>query len=213
MNKKPFVIGVAGSSGSGKTFFLNSLLKYFSPAEVCLVSQDDYYIPVGKVMTAEENKLYNFDLPQTIDHSLFQADIEKLIGGQTVYKKEYTFNNPKVTPRLLEIKPAPIIMVEGLFILYFEEIFRLLDLKIFIDTQEEIALQRRLKRDLEERGYPEENVLYKWVNHIMPAYKIYLLPYKDRCSQVIINNTHVPEDILKLTEDFSAELKRKVLEG
>src|SRR5471030_2871067 len=102
---KPYIIGIAGGSGSGKTFFLNRFLDHFTADEVCLVSQDDYYIPVAHNMTAEEIKLYNFDLPATIDHQHFEADIGKLLNWQTIYKKEYTFNNPSVVPKLLEIKP------------------------------------------------------------------------------------------------------------
>lgn len=211
MNKKPFVIGIAGGSGSGKTFFLKCFLNHFKEDEVCLVSQDDYYFRVAHTMTAEENKLYNFDEPSTIDNDQFLTDISKLIHGETVYQKEYTFNNPNAEPRLLEIKSAPIVIVEGLFILHFNAIASLLDLKIFIDTDEEIALQRRLKRDLLERGYPEPDVLYKWNNHVVPAYKDYLLPYKEQCHQVILNNTQVAEDIIKVTDEISCKLRNSVL--
>ncbi|HVW14479.1 MAG TPA: hypothetical protein VHB54_11665 [Mucilaginibacter sp.] len=208
---RPFIIGIAGGSGSGKTFFLKCFRQHFTPGEVCLVSQDDYYIPVAHNMTAEENKLYNFDLPDTIDHEHFNRDINSLINGQTIVKKEYTFNNPNAVPKTLEIKPAPIMLVEGLFILHFREIASQLDLKIFIDSDEEIALQRRLKRDLAERGYSHDDAMYKWVNHVVPAYKQYLLPYKDECDQVVTNNTHVAEDILCITEAISKELRKKVL--
>src|ERR1700748_3234611 len=109
---KPFIIGIAGGSGSGKTFFLKCFLEHFTEAEVCLVSQDDYYIPVAHTMTAEENKLYNFDLPDTIDHQHFNRDIERLINHETILKTEYTFNNPEAIPKVLEIKPAPIMLVE-----------------------------------------------------------------------------------------------------
>lgn len=211
MIKKPFVIGISGGSGSGKTFFLKCFLNHFKENEVCLVSQDDYYFRVAHNMTAEENKFYNFDEPGTIDNDLFLKDIFKLIHGETVLQKEYTFNNPNAEPRLLEIKPAPIVIVEGLFILHFKGISELLDLKIFIDTDEEIALQRRLKRDLLERGYPEEDVLYKWNNHVVPAYKNYLLPYKTQCDEVITNNTHLAEDIIKVTNDISRRLRDTVL--
>jgi uridine kinase len=211
MSKKPFVIGVAGGSGSGKTFFLKCFLNHFKENEVCLLSQDDYYFRIAHTMTAEENKVYNFDLPSTIDNQQFISDIRKLIKGETVHQREYTFNNPDAEPKLLEIKPAPIIMVEGLFILHFEEIAELLDLKIFIDTHEEIALQRRLKRDLIERGYPESDVLYKWENHVVPAYKDYLLPHKELCDIIITNNTYVADDIIKITSEISDKLRKSVL--
>lgn len=211
MNKKPFVLGIAGGSGSGKTFFLNCFLNHFEKEDVCLVSQDDYYIPVAHNMTPDENKLYNFDLPITIDKQHFYDDISLLLAGEIVYKKEYTFNNPKAIPKVLVIQPAPILIIEGLFILHFDEIAALMDLKIFIDTEEEVALQRRLKRDLVERGYSEDDIMYKWHNHVVPSFKEFLLPYKDSCNQVIINNTHVADDIISVTEKISKELKEKVL--
>lgn len=208
---KPYIIGIAGGSGSGKTFFLNRFLDHFTADEICLVSQDDYYFPVAHNMTAEENKLYNFDIPATIDQEQFESDVNKLINGEVIYKKEYTFNNPNITPHLLEIKPAPILIIEGLFIFHFKAIADLLDMKIFVDADEDIALQRRLTRDLNERGYSNEDVLYKWTNHVVPAYKEFLLPYKGSCDKIIINNTHTAKDILLVTEAISKELREKVL--
>ncbi len=208
---KPFIIGIAGGSGSGKTFFLKCFLKHFSDSEVSLVSQDDYYFPVPPDMTAEENKHFNFDLPDTIDHQHFEEDIQSLLEGRSITKKEYTFNNPSAIPKMLEIKSAPIIIVEGLFILHFKNISEQLDLKIFIDADDDVALQRRIKRDLLERGYSHDDVMYKWVNHVVPAYKEFLLPYKNECDQVIVNNSHVAEDIICVTEEISKQLRKKVL--
>jgi uridine kinase len=212
MSNKPFLIGIAGGSGSGKTFFLKCFFSHFTPEQVSLVSQDDYYFPVADNMTAEENKLYNFDLPATIDKDHFVADMNTLLSGQSICKKEYTFNNPTAVPKMLEVKSAPIIIIEGLFIMHFREIADKLDMKIFIDTEEDVALQRRLKRDLLERGYSHDDVTYKWVNHVVPAYKEFLLPYKAECHKVITNNTHVAEDIMKVTEEISKELHDKLTE-
>src|ERR1700761_856627 len=208
---KPFVIGIAGGSGSGKTFFLKCFLEHFTTDEVCLVSQDDYYIPVAHTMTAEENKLYNFDLPRTIDDKHFEEDIERLLNWETIQKKEYTFNNPNAVPKMLEIKPAPILIVEGLFILHFSKIAQSLDLKIFIEADSDIALERRLKRDLRERGYSNEDVIYKWINHVVPAYEEYLLPYRGICDRVIQNNSREADEIMAVTEEISRTLREKVL--
>lgn len=209
--QKPFVMGIAGSSGSGKTFFLNCFLNHFENHEITLISQDDYYIPSGTT-TQEENKLYNFDLPTAIDRTSFYRDIKTLFDGQVVYKEEYTFNNPALKPRMLEINPAPILIVEGLFIFHYEEINELLDHRLFIHADEEIALQRRLKRDLIERGYSEEDVRYKWINHVVPAFNEYLLPFKTICDQVIINNTDEPERMIGFTDEISDFLKEKLSE-
>lgn len=208
---KPYVIGIAGGSGSGKTFFLNCFLEHFAADEVCLISQDDYYISVAEGMTAEENKLFNFDLPATIDEAAFVADAKKLLNHKTVYKKEYTFNNAAAVPKLLEIKSAPVIIIEGLFILHFKEIAAMLDMKVFIDTEEEVALHRRLKRDLLERGYSADDVYYKWNNHVMPAYKEFLLPHKPHCHKIVVNNTQVAEDIISITREIFKEIRKTVL--
>ena len=205
------MVGIAGSSGSGKTFFLNGFLNHFAPHEIALISQDDYYIPAN-TKTREENKRYNFDLPTAIDRQAFHRDINALFGGQTVYREEYTFNNPALTPKLIETNPAPILIIEGLFIFYYEEVNALLNHRIFLHAEAGIALQRRLKRDLLERGYSEEDVRYKWVNHVMPAYRRYLLPFQDLCDQVIVNNTDDPAPLTAITDALSARLRADVLD-
>jgi len=205
----PFVVGIAGSSGSGKTFFLHCFLNHFAAHEVALISQDDYYIPAN-TKTQEENKLYNFDLPTAIDRPAFERDIRLLFDGHTVYRNEYTFNNPALKPKLIETKPAPILIVEGLFIFYYEEVNALLNHRIFLHAEEEVALQRRLKRDLVERGYDEDDVRYKWTNHVMPAYHKYLLPFRGQCDRIIINNTDDPAPIIAITDEISADLRQRV---
>ena len=203
---KPYVMGIAGSSGSGKTFFLKSFLDHFGPEQITLISQDDYYFPAN-TKTQEENRLYNFDVPSSIDREAFFNDIKDLFDGKTIYKQEYTFNNPTMQPKMLEIKPAPILIVEGLFIFHYQEVNDLLNYRIFLDADEDIALQRRLKRDLIERGYDHDDVMYKWINHVVPSYNTYLLPYRERCDRVIVNNTDDPALINNATNLISTELK------
>lgn len=210
MNKKPYVIGIAGSSGSGKTFFLNCFLNHFTDYEVTLISQDNYYIP-AHTKTQEENKLYNFDLPTAIHRDAFYHDIKSLFDGHAINKKEYTFNNPALKPRMLKIKPAPILIIEGLFIFYYTEINALLDFRIFLHADDDIALQRRLKRDLTERGYGEEDVRYKWTNHVIPAYRRFLLPFRSNCDRVVTNNTDDPMSIIAITDEISAQLRKTIL--
>ena len=208
-NSKPYVIGVAGGSGSGKTFFLNCFLNHFTEDEVCLVSQDDYYKNVGE-MSPEEISLHNFDLPSCIEIEQFEQDVNDLLAFKTVYKQEYTFNNRDAVPKILEIKPAPILIIEGLFIYHYQNIDRVFDYRIFIDTDTEIALERRLNRDLLERGYSEEDVMYRWKNHVMPAYQEFLFPHRKRCDKTINNSTNELRNVLDITDEISNELRAKL---
>jgi len=186
---KPFTIGITGGSGSGKTFFLQGLSSYFKPSEICLISQDNYYKPRDQ-QPVDENGVKNFDLPVSIDREAFLKDILKLKAGQDVVKKEYTFNNPSASPKQLEFKTAPILVVEGLFVQYFEEIAKELDLKVFIEAKDHVKLGRRIKRDQVERGYDIDDVLYRYQFHVMPIYESQIEPLKHYSDLVIPNNSN-----------------------
>jgi len=185
---KPFTIGITGGSGSGKTYFLQGLSSCFKPNEICLISQDNYYKPRDQ-QPVDENGIKNFDLPVSIDREAFQHDLLKLKAGQNVIKTEYTFNNPSAPTKLLEFKTAPIIVVEGLFVQYFEEISNELDLRIFIEAKDHVKLGRRIKRDQVERGYDIDDVLYRYQYHVMPVYERLIEPLKHHSDLVIPNNS------------------------
>lgn len=210
MQSRPYIVGVAGGSGSGKTFFLSGLLEHFATDEITLISQDDYYLP-AQTQTDEENRLYNFDLPTAIDRKQFCLDIGKLLNGETLTKRSYTFNNPHAAQELLVLRPAPIIVIEGLFVFYYSELNSLLDRRIFLHADEEIALARRLERDRVERGYAADDVKYKWYNHVIPAYKKYLMPYQEMCDQLIVNNGKDPFALAELTRILAEDLRSKLL--
>lgn len=185
--EKPFVIGITGGSGSGKSLFLKSLLESFDGRYVTHVSQDDYYRP-REYQLVDKNGELNFDRPESIDYEHFASDLKALSEGQAIEKEEYTFNNPDAKAQILVRRPAPVILVEGIFIFHYEKISELIDLKIFIDAKDYIKLQRRLKRDREERGYDADDVLYKYENHIMPSYQKYIAPHKEEADLVVPNN-------------------------
>lgn len=186
--KKPFTIGITGGSGSGKTYFLQGLSSCFKPEEICLISQDHYYKPIHQQLI-DKNGIENFDLPTSIDRETFHADLLKLKSGQNVLKKEYMFNKPLADAKLLEFRTAPILIVEGLFVQYFEEISKELDLRIFIEAKDHIKISRRIKRDQIERGYDIHDVLYRYENHVMPVYEQLIEPLKHCADFVIPNNS------------------------
>jgi len=189
MSSKPYMVGITGGSASGKTLFIKRLLGSFPEHQVCLLSQDNYYRD-RHLQPKDEKGIENFDLPESIDHESFIRDMITLHSGKAVLKKEYTFNNPNVEPKMLQFNPAPIIVVEGIFVFYFPEIRKLLDLKVFIDAEEHIKLKRRIKRDGQERGYDMEDVLYRYEHHVAPTFDRYIRPFKTEADLIVPNNHH-----------------------
>ena len=194
---KPFLIGITGGSGSGKTTFIHRIREQFAPEQVCIVSQDDYYLPREQQHTDERGEK-NFDLPQSFDKKAFRHDLQQLLSGETVLRQEYTFNNPLAKARTLTFHPAPVIIVEGLFVFHYKKIVPLLDLKVFINAKENLKVIRRIYRDQVERNYPIEDVLYKYQHHVLPAYEQFIQPYKDDADIVINNNAHFEQGLAVL---------------
>lgn len=188
MSRKPYLIGISGGSASGKTHFLKQLSNQFKENEVSVISQDDYYLPIHK-QVKDKNGIENFDLPESIDFELFSEHLHALRSGKTIEKVKYTFNNPAISPEVKISFPTPVILIEGLFIFHIKEIKNKLDFKIFLEAKDELKLERRISRDISERAYTIEQIKYQWDNHVLPAYKSYLLPYKDYVDLVINNNT------------------------
>ena len=202
------LIGITGGSASGKTMFLNSLLHRFSSQDICLISQDNYYLPRDQ-QPLDENGVKNFDTPQSIDYKAFASDLRKIKAGEGFERLEYTFNNPNVAPKVLNFEPAPVVVVEGLFVMYFSEVSSLLDIKVFIDAKAHVKLKRRIVRDKVERGYDLDDVLYRFEKHVMPNYDKYLKPLKEEADIIIPNNDNF-DNALEVLAGFLETRLRKV---
>lgn len=187
MHRGAYLVGVAGGSGSGKTTLVRALRDLLPPESVCIVSQDDYYLPIEQQVKDANGKV-NFDLPGALDLDLLAEDLRCLASGEAVYRQEYNFNMA-TEPRWMEIRPARVILVEGLFLLQHPGLRELFDLKVFVEASEEIQLSRRTARDGRERGYAMADVLYQWENHVMPAYREHLLPYRSHCDLHVVNES------------------------
>ncbi len=198
--KKSTIIGISGGSGSGKTTFIKCLRDLFPKDKLCVISQDDYYKPKEQQLI-DENGITNFDLPESIDFTAFHDDIEKLMNGNAVEKLEYTFNNREAAPSKIQFLPAPVIIVEGLFIFHEKSITELLDYSIIINAKITDRIIRRILRDQVERNYPIDDVLYRYKHHVTPAFEKYIDPYIEE-ADIIINNNHSFDKGVKIIKYF-----------
>ena len=172
--KTPFIIGVAGGSGSGKSFIAQNIAKEF---QALLIKMDDYYI--------RDPKITNKDAPNALNLKLLKQNLSDLHKRKEIEKPVYTFRLHKDHKEI--IKPSKIIILEGLFAL--NSIFiNQIDLKIFVDADEKIRFERRLERDTNERGYPKEHTIKRWQETVEPMYQKYVLPQKNKADLIIKNS-------------------------
>ncbi len=209
VGKQHYVVGIAGGSASGKTSFLNRLKENLPEGSICIISQDNYYRPQSE-QQRDVNGEVNYDLPSSFDNESFFKDISELLSGGSVSIEEYTFNNKEKESRTIMLHTAPIIVVEGLFVFHYPEIRELLDLRIYLDVREELKLERRIKRDRDERGYPESVVRYQWEHHVIPSYKKFLKPYRDDSNIIITNNITFDKGLAVLTDHMLYRLEKEL---
>jgi uridine kinase len=197
-----FLVGLAGGSASGKTTFIRKLSEEFGADKVCVITQDNYYKGLSEQMR-DENGMVNFDHPTGIDFNRIKKDLRKLLKGNTVKIVEYTFNNPNIFPKEITYTPAPIILVEGLFVFADKGLNKMYDYRLYIDADDDITLKRRLARDTAERGMTHEEVMYQWDNHVQPAYTEFLKPHKDSADYIIKNNQNFDACLLNVINKFN----------
>ena len=185
--KTPYLVGISGGSGSGKTYFIDKLVEKLPSKDVCQISQDNYYKNINDV-PVDKNGIKNFDLMEAVDFDAFLRDIELLKQGEKVQLKEYTFNNHSKTSKVITLHPAPIILVEGIFTFSHQAFQNFFDLKLFIEATDIIKIKRRIFRDAVERGYEMEDVLYRYEHHVEPAYRNLIAPFKDFADVIIPNS-------------------------
>ena len=199
------VIGICGGSGSGKTTLLKRLANHFSGVQATVFSMDNYYLPIEE-QQKDANGEVNFDLPTALNRDQLVADLRELKAGNPIEVKEYHFNAPPDKNVLITLEPAPIIIIEGLFLFHYQEVNKLIDFSIFMDVDPEVQLDRRLYRDQESRGYSRDAILYQWENHVLPCFEKYLEPYATTADFIFTNDHQADNEFNRLLEQLSPKI-------
>lgn len=196
----PSLILVAGGSSSGKTTIGRLVRERFTGFDVLLCSHDDYYRDVSHLGPAEIEK-YNFDHPDSIDHELLVEHMTALLAGKDIRPPTYDFiTHVQGAADHLE-HPAEIIILEGIFTLYYPELARLAALKLFVDTDADLRLIRRLERDTKERGLTQEQVIRQYLTFVKPMHDAFIEPTK-KFADIVIPGDRRFDQALKMLDGF-----------
>lgn len=180
----PFIIGVAGGSGSGKTTVTNQVLETIG-SEMAAVIIQDYYYRDQSHLTFEQRLATNYDHPQAFDWPQLIEHIDDLRNGRAIEMPVYDFANHTRAEETITVQPAPVIVIEGLFPLYDAALRDMMSLKIFVDTDSDVRFIRRLKRDITERGRTTDSVIEQYLTTVRPMHNQFIEPTK-RFADVIL---------------------------
>ncbi|MCP4970890.1 MAG: uridine kinase [Arcobacter sp.] len=177
-------VGVAGGSGSGKTTVARNLIKAFNKEDAILIEQDAYYREL-KNTTIEQRAKINFDHPNSIEFELIEKHLTDLKNKKGIQRPIYNFKTHLRDKKIVEIKPSKIVIIEGILILAIPEIRKMLDIKIFVDTDSDEMLLRRIERDINERARTFDCVKKQYLESVKPMYLEFCEPSK-RYADIII---------------------------
>ncbi|MCM3738662.1 uridine kinase [Oceanobacillus luteolus] len=197
MTSKPMVIGVAGGSGSGKTSVTKAIFDRFSDKSVLVIEQDYYYKDQGH-LSFEERLNTNYDHPLAFDNGLLIQHVKDLIQHKAIEKPVYDYKLHTRSDKVIHIEPKDVIIVEGILILEDSELRDLMDIKVFVDTDADLRIIRRLLRDIKERGRSLDSVVDQYLNEVRPSHLQFIEPTK-RYADIIIpegGQNHVAIDIM-----------------
>lgn len=198
--KNPLIIGVAGGSGSGKTTVVRYLINSIGKENLTLLQHDAYYRDL-KHIPFEERVVQNFDHPASLETELLIRHLEALQKGYSIDVPVYDFKKHIRTDKVINLHPNNVILIDGILIFTEIELLKMMDIKLFVDTDGDVRLLRRLKRDIMERGRDLANVLDQYERHVRPMHLKFVEPSK-RYADVIIPHGGENKIALKMVDAF-----------
>ncbi|WP_274361944.1 uridine kinase [Paenibacillus thermotolerans] len=184
------IIGIAGGTGSGKTTVARSVIDRLGPGKVTFISQDNYYKDHSHLSFEERAKI-NYDHPFAFDNELLVSHLNRLKERQTVHAPVYDFTtHARSASETVELKPNHIAIIEGLHVLSDENLRKLLDIKVFVDTDPDVRILRRVLRDIEERGRTIQSIHDQYLNTVKPMHEAFIEPSKKYADLIIPEGGH-----------------------
>ena len=183
-----FIIGITGGSGSGKSSIVNAIAKRFDKSQLTVLSQDRYYNPLDH-LSPDERSLQNFDHPNAFDYQLLEEHLLELKKGNAIQAPVYSFVKETREPETDPISPTPVLLLEGILLMNHPKIKSMVDLWVYIDTDEDHRLMRRVLRDIAERGQELKKVFRRYTEQVKPMHQNYIESSKSE-ADIIINNNH-----------------------
>lgn len=185
MSKKTsLVIGIAGGSCSGKTSVTKAIYDVFQKSSVVVIEQDYYYKDQSH-MTMEERLQQNYDHPLAFDNDLLIQHLQQLMNGHSIEKPVYDYVNHTRSNEVIYVEPKNVIILEGILVLEDKRLRELMDIKVFVDTDSDLRIIRRLARDIKERGRTIDSVIDQYLNAVRPIHNLFIEPTK-RYADIII---------------------------
>ncbi len=181
-NETPLIIGIAGGSGSGKTTIAEALTEAITG--VAFVKHDSYYVHQPK-LSFEERARVNYDHPDSLETALLVEHLERLRSGLTFDMPVYDFSRHLRSEEVVEVAPAPVVVVEGILVLADADLRELMDLKVYVDTAADLRFARRLERDIRERGRTVDSVLTQYLTTVRPMHEQFVEPSKRHADLII----------------------------
>ena len=201
-NNKPYLIGVCGGSGSGKTYFARNLVRHLGADRCAIVYQDSFYFDQSKRFDFDGGSV-NFDHPSSIDFACLTERLRELKSGRSTEIPIYDFATHARAAHTQSIEPHPVILVDGILIFHSEPVRALLDDLIFFDTPEQLRFDRRLERDVKERGRTPEGVRKQFFAQVKPMHDEFVEPSRKHARTVIASEA----DYQKTLQDRCNRLK------
>ena len=177
MSISSILIGIAGGTGSGKTSIANKLLEEYGDGDVVVIEQDAYYRDISHI-SMKDRHLQNFDHQDAIDIELFNQQLISLVKGQTIEIPIYDFSTHSRSKDTKNVHPHRVIIVEGILTLHYAILRELMDIKIFVDTPDDIRFIRRLSRDIDKRNRTVNSVIEQYLKTVRPMHKQFVEPSK-----------------------------------